>query len=83
MSSWIDHWWPALLAAFGMLFAGFRALRKVLRVADAILGYEDFEGHRVPGIAERVEQLEHEMQEMKRLLAIALAAQGVDPEQHQ
>lgn len=87
MGSWIDHWWPALLAALGFVYAGFRSLRKVLRVADAILGYDDTNGHRVPGVAERVEaiderveQLEGQVNRLERQLAVALSAQGIDPE---
>jgi hypothetical protein len=43
------------------------------------LGYEDFNGIQHLGVADRVEKLEHEVAEMKRLLAIALSAQGIDP----
>lgn len=77
MSNWLDHWWPYLVAAIGLFLAGWRSLRKVLRVADAILGFTDIEGHRVPGVAERVEVLEQEISqlradvaELKRLVSI-------------
>jgi hypothetical protein len=67
------------MAALGVFYAGWQGLRKILRVADVILGYEDAQGHH-PGLGERVGTLEDEVAELKRMVAIALAAQGVEPE---
>lgn len=79
MSNWLDHWWPYVAAGFGVVYAGWRSLRKILRVADVILGYTDTSGVRVPGVAERLDTLEQDVAHVQRLLAIALAAQGIDP----
>ena len=82
MSNWLDHWWPYLVAAVGLFLAGWRSLRKVLRVADAILGYEDVAGHRVPGGAERLEAMEQRIADLERLMSIHVSsAHYVDPEE--
>ena len=95
MSNWLDHWWPYVVAAFGVFYAGWRGLRKILRVADIIIGYEDAAGHH-PGVGERLtaveagqdrqtaatDQLTQRVQELERLMSIHLStAHYVDPEE--
>lgn len=81
MTNWLDHWWPYIVASFGMIYAGWRSLRKVLRVADVILGYEDMQGHH-PGMAERLTALEQRIADLERLMSIHVSsAHYVDPEE--
>jgi hypothetical protein len=81
MSRWLDVWWPYLVAGFGMVYAGWRALRKVLRVADVILGYEDMQGHH-PGVAERLTSMEARITDLERMMSIHISsAHYIDPEE--
>jgi hypothetical protein len=76
--------WLLIAGAIGVAITAmvktWRNLRRLSRMVDEFLGYEDDAGRHVPGLGERVTVLEEELADVKRLLAIALASQGVDPE---
>ena len=79
------EFWLILTAAIGALITAvwrtWRNLRRLSRMVDEFLGYEDEQGHHYPGLSERVSLLEDEVADLRRLLAIAMSAQGIDPEQ--
>ena len=79
------EFWLILTAAAGALITAvwrtWKNLRRLSRMVDEFLGYEDEHGHHYPGLSERVGLLEEEVADLRRLLAIAMSAQGIDPEQ--